>query len=188
MSVHFSSFAPSCVGAAPQADAAAPHSMCTEQPCCQYHNALLAPHFFPVGQSHVCAQQRPTVSAAYGQGSPMSGYHNVLLALHSLQCPVSSLDQSPGRGPLHARCGALLFLLELDLGRLAGPGVCCSSPAVCPRTRETRQWRSPVPLVLEHCISSQRALACPQSSLYSLNLLCRSCSTGPQVFSQEELL
>lgn len=88
--------------------------------------------FLQMEQVCLCAQQHPTYSA---RGLPACGYRSVLLALYSLQVrePLVCRDQwackaaplSPHwinhwvEGPLYARYGTLLMLLDLVPGEVA---------------------------------------------------------------------
>lgn len=57
----------------------------------------------------------------FGQGSPTNGYLSILLALHFIQRPaIPARSISRWRDLLHACYGALLFVLELAPGGLAG--------------------------------------------------------------------
>ena len=70
---------------------------------CWYHNALLAPcPLYPQRGSPICIWSSDPLSLqCFGTGSPTSGYHNTLLAPHSLEHP--AVDARPisrwRRGP-----------------------------------------------------------------------------------------
>lgn len=85
-----------------------------------------------------------------------------------------------GKGPLYARDGTLLFLLDLSLVRVpegmlqcpAGPSEDLDgAPIHYAHSRETKQWHSLFPLAFGCSLSSHRALVVPRPSPWSHCLL-----------------
>lgn len=149
--------------------AALTHKFCIGQTCMWVEQCFSSTAFSPCGEApHAHASPSHCLCTFFGWGSPVCGYHSVLLILHSLQAGEYDVHTNPSgftqqhhaiptesisgyRCPLYVHYGIHLFLLNLTPGGVTGDGLqwtWIELPSAIQVQETHKQWCLPVPLIL----------------------------------------